>query len=183
MTEQPGLDLVGPRVTLTPLRYEHAERLRVIRKAEQVRCWWADLDSDNPDWPLEADAPVRFSVLSGGEVIGMIQYSEEPDPRYRHAGVDIFLAPDAQGRGLGREAVRLLSAHLFAEHGHHRLVIDPAVDNVAAIGCYTSVGFRPVGLMRAYERDVDGPGWHDAVLMELLAEDFKRSVRAFQGQV
>jgi len=25
--------------------------------------------------------------------------------------------------------------------------------------------------MRAYERDVDAEGWHDALLMELLADD------------
>jgi hypothetical protein len=28
-----------------------------------------------------------------------------------------------------------------------------------------------VGVMRAYERDVDAEGWHDALLMELLATD------------
>ena len=32
------------------------------------------------------------------------------------------------------------------------------------------VGFRPVGVMRRYERGPDGE-WHDGLLMELLAED------------
>ena len=54
------------------------------------------------------------------------------------------------GRGLGSDAVRTLARHLFAEHRHHRLVIDPAADNTAAIGCYAKVGFRPVGVMRRY---------------------------------
>jgi aminoglycoside 6'-N-acetyltransferase len=26
-----------------------------------------------------------------------------------------------------------------------------------------------VGVMRSYERDVDGEGWHDGLLMELIA--------------
>jgi aminoglycoside 6'-N-acetyltransferase len=47
-------------------------------------------------------------------------------------------------------------------------VIDPAADNLAAIRCYTKVGFRPVGVMRQYERSADG-SWHDGLLMELLA--------------
>jgi len=31
------------------------------------------------------------------------------------------------------------------------------------------VGFRAVGVLRAAERDTGGDGWHDSLLMELLA--------------
>jgi aminoglycoside 6'-N-acetyltransferase len=44
----------------------------------------------------------------------------------------------------------------------------------AAIRCYASVGFRPVGIMWRYERDVRRGGWHDGLLMELLAEELQR---------
>ena len=47
----------------------------------------------------------------------------------------------------------------------------PAAANAAAIRAYEKVGFKPVGIMRSYERDQDGHGWHDGLLMELLAED------------
>jgi aminoglycoside 6'-N-acetyltransferase len=49
-------------------------------------------------------------------------------------------------------------------------VIDPAADSAAAIRCYSKVGFRPVGIMRRYERGSDGT-WHDGLLMDLLAEE------------
>jgi aminoglycoside 6'-N-acetyltransferase len=58
--------------------------------------------------------------------------------------------------------------HLIEERGHHRVTIDPAADNAAAIRTYEKVGFKPVGVMRAYERDVGGQGWHDGLLMELV---------------
>ena len=32
-------------------------------------------------------------------------------------------------------------------------------------------GFQAVGVMRRYERDVDGTGWHDGLLMELIARE------------
>jgi aminoglycoside 6'-N-acetyltransferase len=35
---------------------------------------------------------------------------------------------------------------------------------------YQRVGFRPVGVMRRYERGPDGC-WHDGLLMDLLPED------------
>ena len=73
--------------------------------------------------------------------------------------------------GLGTDAVRTLVRHLIVDEGHHRLVIDPATDNAAAIRCYRKVGFREVGVMRQYERSPDGT-WHDGLLMELLADDF-----------
>ena len=63
-----------------------------------------------------------------------------------------------------------LARHLIEHHGHHRLIIDPAADNAAAAASYAKVGFRPVGVMRQYERGPDGT-WHDCLLMDLLAAE------------
>jgi aminoglycoside 6'-N-acetyltransferase len=60
---------------------------------------------------------------------------------------------------------------LIDERGHHRITIDPAAANAAAIRSYEKVGFRPVGVMRKSERDADGDGWHDSLLMELVVSD------------
>ncbi|HSD80445.1 MAG TPA: GNAT family protein, partial [Solirubrobacteraceae bacterium] len=88
--------------------------------------------------------------------------------KYRHASIDLFLDPALHGRGLGTEAVRRVVRHLVHERGHHRVTIDPAAANAAAIRAYEKAGFRRVGVMRGYERDVGGGGWHDGVLMELV---------------
>ncbi len=66
----------------------------------------------------------------------------------------------------------MLVRHLFEARGHHRLTIDPAAANLRAIRCYESVGFVRVGVMREYERGDDGT-WHDGLLMELLAGDWR----------
>jgi aminoglycoside 6'-N-acetyltransferase len=42
--------------------------------------------------------------------------------------------------------------------------------HAAAIRAYEKAGFRPVGVMHQYERDAGGDGWHDGLLMELLAD-------------
>jgi RimJ/RimL family protein N-acetyltransferase len=55
--------------------------------------------------------------------------------------------------------------------GHHRITIDPATENIAAIRAYEKAGFKPVGVMRQHERDAGGGGWHDSLLMELLASE------------
>ena len=107
-----------------------------------------------------------------GTAIGVIMASEEADPQYRHAGIDIALAAEGQGRGLGREAVRTVARWLIDTRGHHRITIDPSAGNERAIRTYASLGFRPVGVLRAYERWRDG-SWHDGLLMDLLADELR----------
>ena len=164
--------LTGAQVTLVPVRTGHAAELRRIRGATAVARWWGEIDPE--PWPSEEleVGEARFAVLTDGAVRGMIQYFEEADPMYRHASIDLFLDPAVHGRGIGRDAVATLVRYLLADRGHHRLVIDPAVGNHPAIKCYSSVGFREVGVMRAYERNADGSGWHDGLLMELIDSDF-----------
>lgn len=126
------------------------------------------------DWP-EAAQPetTKYTVTLDGDVVGFAQWYFEPDPEYRHAGIDLFLSATVQGRGLGTEVVRVLCAHLIDDHHYHRLVIDPKVANTAAIACYRTVGFKDVGVMREYEMRHDGT-WDDGLLMDLLAREFVR---------
>lgn len=162
------MTLRGPRIVLRPLRPEDVQVLAAIAAEPAVARWWGDV----PEVDLQAkaggeDDVSALAVEFEGAVVGMLQIHEEPDPDYRHAGIDLFLAGPVQGRGLGREALSLAVEHLIGERGHHRITIDPAADNERAIRCYEAVGFRRVGVMHAYERGPDGT-FHDGVLMELV---------------
>jgi aminoglycoside 6'-N-acetyltransferase len=152
---------------LRPLEPRDAADLRRIRLEPEVLRWWDELEDD---FPL-ADEPeaTRLVIEVDGAVAGMVQYGEETEPKYRHASIDIFVDPAFHGRGIGTEAVRRVVRLLIDERGHHRMTIDPAVDNAAAVRAYGKAGFRPVGILRAAERDVGGGGWHDSLLMDLLA--------------
>ena len=165
--------LAGPRVTLRPGRREDAALLHAILAEPSVARWWGDPD------PVEAIAgeltadggdSALLVIEIGGEVAGGIQYHEEDDPMYRHAGIDLYLGTRFQGQSAGPEAVTLLARYLFEARGHHRLTIDPAAANVRAIRCYGKVGFRPVGLMRQYER-APGGEFRDGLLMDLLRDE------------
>jgi aminoglycoside 6'-N-acetyltransferase len=142
--------------------------LLAILKEPEVARWWGEYDLDAVRDELLADPRVEaLAIEVGGEVAGVIEIVEEPEPDYRHAGLDISLATAHHGRGLGREALRLVIDHLVAARGHHRFTIDPAAGNERAIRCYAAVGFRPVGVMHMYERAPDGT-WRDGLLMELV---------------
>jgi aminoglycoside 6'-N-acetyltransferase len=164
--------LQGAKVTLRPPTREDVAELARIRDTEQVHRWWRG--GDDMVAAVEEDLAQpgvdTFVIEHENRVAGAIQWQAETEPDYLHASIDIYLDPDVHSRGLGSDAIRALARHLINDLGHHRLVIDPAADNVAAIRCYTKVGFKPVGLMRSYERGLDGT-WHDGLLMDLLADD------------
>jgi|SRR5215218_7718598 aminoglycoside 6'-N-acetyltransferase len=165
--------LRGERVLLRPGRPEDAQRLLQIRFEPEVTRWWGSDDIEEEVREEFIGADEAFVIEAEGEVVGAIQYHEENDPMYRHAGMDIYLTASRHGEGLGTEALRVLAGYFFEERGHHRLTIDPAADNAAAIRAYERVGFRKVGIMRKYERGPDGV-WHDGLLMDMLKEEFRR---------
>ncbi|WP_436738780.1 aminoglycoside 6'-N-acetyltransferase [Streptomyces sp. BBFR102] len=154
-------ELRGERVVLRPTVPADTDRLDAIVREPEVARWWS---------PPEEYASM-LAVVVEGEVIGAIQFNEETDPEFRHAGIDIFLSARWHGQGLGPDAVRTLARWLVRERGHHRLVIDPAAANTAAVRSYRKVGFTPVGIMRAYGRDHRTGEWEDGLLMDLLADE------------
>lgn len=157
----------GELVVLRPVVDEDVPDLSRIRDTEEVVRWWgagsvgaelADSDSET------------LTILHGDRVVGAIQWYSEDEPDFRHAGMDLYLDPAVHGRGIGTDAVRTLARYLTSDRGFHRLIIDPAADNAAAIRAYTKVGFRPVGIMRQYWRDPGGV-WRDGLLLDLLAAE------------
>ncbi|HEY2141376.1 MAG TPA: GNAT family protein [Solirubrobacteraceae bacterium] len=153
-------------MTLRPLsKGDEAELLRIHMTPEVMR-WW---DVPEESFPWDEPESTRLTIEVDGAIAGLIQYVEEKEPKYRHAGIDLFLDPALHGRGIGSEAVRRVVRLLIDERGHHRITIDPATENTAAVRAYEKVGFKPVGVMRRSERDVGGGDWHDSLLMELLA--------------
>jgi aminoglycoside 6'-N-acetyltransferase len=172
-----AVELVGDQVVLRPATAADGPRFTEIVATDEVQAWWGDGGEgagDTTSIVRELLAPdqgtTTWAVLRDGAVIGFVQSSEVDDPQYRSAGIDIALHPGWHGRGLGTDTVRTLARHLVHDRGHHRLTIDPAVANSAAIAAYRKVGFRDVGVLRRYERGLDGT-YHDGLLMDLLADE------------
>ena len=157
--------LQGERLTLRPATEDDLPMLLAMLREPSVAEWWGEPDDEGNRQEL-LDG---LAIVVGGGVAGWLGAWEETDPMYPSVGLDITLTTSHQDKGLGPEALRLAIDH-YVKKGHHRFTIDPAVHNERAIRCYASVGFKPVGVMRDYERVDDGP-WHDALLMDLLAHE------------
>src|SRR3954464_8877311 len=95
------------RLTLRPLRESDLPRLLEIVDDSE---WWGE---DNGADDLRCDG-MAFTIEVDGDVAGWLGVTEENDPQYRHAGLDITLAPAYQDRGLGPEALRAVIDWLLA---------------------------------------------------------------------
>jgi aminoglycoside 6'-N-acetyltransferase len=169
----PGMTVFAPpETTIRPILPEDAPALAAILAQPSVARWWGDFDQDRVERDLIVGEPDMrvYAIEVDGRLVGAIQSVEEPEPEFRHAGIDLFLDDDVQGQGVGPNAIRILARRLIDEDGHHRITIDPAAENEHAISAYEKVGFRRVGTLRSYQRMGDGT-WADGLLMELLADD------------
>ncbi|MBB0243507.1 GNAT family N-acetyltransferase [Streptomyces alkaliphilus] len=169
-TEESGAPIAGRRIVLRRAVEEDAPAFREALATPEVARWWV--------WPnmtaeLAAEDHTVLAVTFEDRVVGMVQWYEEPDPDYRHAGMDLFLHPDVHGQGLGGDTVRTMARWLIDVRGHHRLVIDPDARNTGAIAVYERCGFRRVGVLRRYWYDHVTGEWSDGMLLDLLAEELR----------
>jgi aminoglycoside 6'-N-acetyltransferase len=157
--------LRGERVLLRPAAVEDREALGAILCEPEVARWWGPFDPQTAFDELASS----FVVVVDGAVAGWLLFEEDDWWQYRHVSFDIALSTALHGLGYGQETLRLAIRHFIAA-GHHRFTIDPAADNARAIRTYEAVGFKAVGVLRAYEcRDGE---WRDGLLMDLLADEF-----------
>lgn len=125
----------------------------------RVHRWWGGaavpLDSVRREYTgaREPDV-VTYLVVAGEHPVGLLQAWHDPDGS---AGLDMFLAAGAQGRGTGPRVARALAAEL-TRCGWGTLTVDPAVDNERAIAAWRRAGFAPTG-----ERGTDDG--HETLLM------------------
>ena len=159
------LELRGATLVLrTPDADREREALRTIHCTPAVAAWWG---VPHPEFPDDDDPRVTcFTILRDGAIVGYLQFWEELEPDARYAGIDLFVDPAHHRQGIATEAIALAIEHLVGERGHHRITIDPAVDNRPAIRCYEAAGFRRVGVLEAQWRDTFTGEWRDALLME-----------------
>jgi aminoglycoside 6'-N-acetyltransferase len=161
--------IIGPtmrdrELLLRRFAADDAQAIAALLAEPEVKRWWPDGDYERDcGWVVEVD----------GQFAGWVQYVEESYEWYPSVGLDIALTTGLHGRGYGRRALRLAVRH-FVAAGHHRFTIDPAVGNERAIRSYAAVGFKPVGVLRCYERNPDG-GWNNGLLMDLVVLDGKWS--------
>jgi L-amino acid N-acyltransferase YncA len=128
----------------------------------------ATFETDVPDWPAWDAAHLtdhRLVARDDGTVVGWVALAPVSDRR-AYAGVaedSIYVAPDAQGRGVGRA---LLAAVVASADRGGIWTIQTGIfpENQASVRLHQACGFRVVGVRERLGR-LHGR-WRDVLLLE-----------------
>lgn len=104
------------------------------------------------------DGQLRLMLEEDGALLGCIDLFDF-DARNRKAAIGMYVSPEARGRGIGHEAVRLLLDYAFG-FLHLRMVYAIiAVSNTSCSHIYESHGFAPSSLLRSWTLEDDAILW------------------------
>jgi RimJ/RimL family protein N-acetyltransferase len=120
------------------------------------------------DRGAEDSSAYRWAIEYQGRCIGSAGLLVDPDQHCASYTVGLFVAA-IRGRGLGREATRLVLAWGFDVLGLHRIQLEVVATNRRAIRCYVACGFRQEGVRR--EAQLYPDGWKDFIVMGLLQSE------------
>jgi ribosomal-protein-alanine N-acetyltransferase len=155
------------RLRLRPARESDLDALHVVLTDPEVMRYWstpphATLD-ETRTWltKMMAAAPeqgIERVIEHAGEVVGKVAF-------FRLSEVGFILRRDLWGRGIAREAVARLIAHVWATYDVSTLSADVDPRNDASIGLLARLGFVESG--RAERTWCVGGVWCDSVYLKL----------------
>ena len=139
-----GFPLRGALTVVRPATEADADMLVAWHADPEVSRYWDDETPDRDEVLADLARPDvdAFIVEADGEAVGYLQSwwtESEPD----RGGIDMFLVPDARGRGLGPDAARALALSLLAG-GWVEVTVDPYAWNEPAIRAWRRSGFVEV---------------------------------------
>ena len=170
--------LTGERVVLRPFRPADVEPL--WRARLDPLTWAQTTEAPYAPETLEAyrarytdtkdDGSAQFAVEVESVLVGRAALFSV-DTLARHGEVGLSLLPEAQGRGYGRDVLRVLLGYGFRSRNLHRVHLQTLASNTRALRAYAAVGFVEEGRLREHAW-VEG-AYDDVVLMAVLRTEWR----------
>jgi aminoglycoside 6'-N-acetyltransferase len=135
--------IAGKRTVIRPARLDDLELLTAWFAVPDVYFWWGgepiDRDEVLTDYTGHRSPDVEsFIIESDRKPVGYMQYWRATA---RSGGLDMFLVPQARGRGLGPDSARAMVHYLLDELGWTDVTADPLRENDHAIRAWARAGF------------------------------------------
>ncbi|MGH3446633.1 MAG: GNAT family N-acetyltransferase [Nocardioidaceae bacterium] len=178
--------IVSGRLVLRPIRDLDVPRIVEACSDPRTHHWLTSVPSPySADDAREFLLHTREEMASGGQVQWAVAHPQTDQlmgivgmPRMSAAvsgEIGYWMHPDARGKGLMSEAVRLVVRHAFVDAadgglGMHRVFLKAAADNAASQQVARANGFIECGRERASELLGDG-SYADMLLFDRLASD------------
>ena len=126
---------------------------------------WDYLETNNGDIYSQRQLRLMITLADGGTPVGSIDFLNF-DPFNNRAELGLLVAKEYRGKGLGRQALELLTVYARDHIGLRQLYVYILTDNKVCINLFESFGYRHAGLLQAWVKR--GATYHDATLMQMV---------------
>lgn len=135
---------------------------------------WADGNNHNPlsqhdlreyiassTGDIYRDGQLRLMIEEDGATLGCIDLFDL-DARNRKAALGMYVAPETRGKGVGKEALRLLEQYAFVHLDLRLLYAVIATQNKTCSALYRKAGYIPSSPLPAWTLESDAVIWTKA---------------------
>lgn len=145
-------------VEIRTLTVDDAETFRALR----LRALREEPEAFGSSWEEENARPLERTIARlqdrnlisfggfdvDGNLAGMVRLLRHDGVKVRHKAdiISMYVAPEARGRGLGRQLIEAAIAHARETPGIEQLLLAVVTTNIAARNLYLTTGFEPYGM-------------------------------------
>ena len=126
---------------------------------------WQYLESYTGDIYAQRQLRLMVTLSADGTPIGTIDFLNF-DPLNNRAELGLFIANEHRGKGMGRQALELLTAYAREHIGLRQLYVYIATDNEVCLQLFESFGYHRVGVIKSWVKR--GSQYHDVALLQML---------------
>jgi len=126
---------------------------------------WQYLQNNTGDLYAQRQLRLMITLTSDGSPVGTIDFLNF-DPLNNRAELGLFITNEMRGRGLGRQALDLLTTYARDHIGLRQLYVYIAVDNEVCLKLFDSYGYRRSGTLQSWVKR--GNDYRDVVLMQMI---------------
>ena len=104
------------------------------------------------------DGQLRLIIEDEGVTLGCIDLFDF-DPRNRRAAIGMYIAPEARGKGVGKQSVRLLEEYALGFLKLRVIYAIIATNNIACSALYRQAGYTPSSILKDWTCESDAVLW------------------------
>ena len=126
---------------------------------------WQYLQQYTGDIYAQRQLRLMITLSSDGTPVGTVDFINF-DPLNNRAELGLFIASEHRGRGLGREALELLTAYARDHIGLRQLYVFIALDNEVCLKLFEDYGYRRAGILKSWVKR--GITYRDVALLQMI---------------
>lgn len=126
---------------------------------------WHYLENYTGDLYAQRELRLMIVLNDGGTPVGTVDFMNF-DPLNNRAELGLFIAHEYRGRGLGRQALELLTSYARDHIGLRQLYVYIALDNEVCLNLFEDYGYCRVGVLHSWVKR--GTVYRDVALLQMI---------------